>query len=68
MPSNAGVWWRGRILEISGIVSSLEYGASANSRVLISFARALPIDSEPELLRIVDKVPGEQEDITLKGA
>jgi hypothetical protein len=33
----------------------------------ISFARALPIDSEPELFRIVDKVPGEQEDIALKG-
>ena len=33
----------------------------------ISFACALPIDSEPELFRIVDKVPGEQEDIALKG-
>jgi hypothetical protein len=33
----------------------------------ISFARALPIDSEPELFRIVVKVPGEHEDIALKG-
>ena len=33
----------------------------------ISFACMLPIDSEPELFRIVDKVSGEQEDIALKG-